>query len=333
MGSSKWEGAVAVARSTSASHEPTSTAYKYPDAESVDIQFVPITYERAPSFSPDVDTIIPAGFEGRFAIGNVRPNCNLFGYLMALSLGTTTWGTGTATATGAILPSNDLSFFNVLANRIQQIGTATTIVTQRAVGCKVSEWTLEQSSNQLAALSLSGPFCNLGTPTTALTPSVPTGTNEAPLSWASLRAGTFVVGIGTGALAQDNEITGFRLGCVRGSTPTGRGNLGSNQPSDHRPGKRILTLDIMKEFSGTNAKAQYDAFIAQSIVKVQLKYLVGSYLVQSGTMVGQVIDNFPGPIGAQEDIIQAGLKLKLYKDGSANLIDWTLVDGSTAVYW
>lgn len=329
MGFAKWEGAVAVVRATSASHAP-STGYQYPDAEEVSLGFKPVQAERVPAFFPDTDTILQFGHEGTWSIGNVRPNCRMFGYLLALGLGTSTYTTGTV----QVLPSDDLAYANVLADYATQIGSTATHVTARALGAMVSDWTLEQQSNQLAALSLSGRFCNLGTATdVALVPTIPTGTNEAPLSWLSLRAGTFTVAIGSGTLGADSTVTGFRLGSVRGLTETGRGELGQNQPTGIRPGKRALTLDVMKEFSGTAAQAQYAAWIAQDIVKVQLRYTVGTNYVQSGTMVGKVIDSFPGNVGAGEDIIQAALKLKLYKDGTAPILSWTLVDGSTAAYW
>jgi hypothetical protein len=309
--------------------EAPTTPYKYPDAGGCAIDGEPIIYEREPGSLPDVDFQKAAGKTWSWKMPNIQPNVNVFGWLMAQILGSDTWNTIPADHT--IAPADDLPWLNVLKDDNLDRGTSTP--TQRLLGAKIGDFEFVQESNSIAKLTISGKGCDEGAAAAALTTSVPTGDNEAPLSWASLKAGYLKIGYAGAATAQDNDVTGFKIMGKRALVETGRGTLGSNQPTDLRPGKRKdFFIEITKEFSGASAIAMYTAWKNQSTVAVEIKYLVGTYSVISGVMTGEIVGSYPPEISADETVVVATLRIKLRKAGAVPIVGWTVKDATTAAY-
>jgi len=327
MGTAKWDGAVAVALASSATDEPGVTNAVYPIAESAQIEMEPITYERR-TILADLDYIIAAGFNYTWAINNIRPNANVFGYLMMLALGTDTW----SSTKHILTPSDDGLYCNVFIDRgLDLVGTSKP--TQVLVGAKVTGFTLEFPLKDNAILGLSGVGCDLGTELAALSPSVPTGDDEAPLSWKALQNGHFKVGLNAGSTAQDDSIQGFKLEGSRASMPSGV-SLGSDQPSAIHLGVREFFFEFTKEFATTTEKDQYIAHAAQQDIGVEFDAQMGStpYYATMYEMRGKPVQTFAGEVGVADEIIMATMRCKARKYSSDPIIKFDVVDGTSAAY-
>lgn len=335
MGKAKWTGGVAIQKSTSATHQPAiSTNARYPVAESAQTEGTPITYTRQPTINPDVDSIFQAGHEFRFSIGNITPSPDILGFLAALALGSDTWSTASSTHT--IAPADDLPWCCVYIDRGLDFGSS--VPTEVLVGCKIDTFSLEIPINGFAKLSIGGVACAKGTAVAAITGTIPTGANLAPLAWSHLRgtaSSYFKVGyaaLGTAPTGtQDDTPLGFKMSLSRGITRTGV-NLGSLQPTDLRPGLRKLTFELSREFSGTNALSDYNAWSSHQVVGVEWKAAIGTNWIVLDQMIGAITAPVPGEIGAGEDIIAASLVCQAYKPTANAVLGFKIKDNSTAAY-
>jgi hypothetical protein len=329
MATPKWKGGVAVVRASSATHEPAS-GFVYPMAESAQIEGAPILYTRLPYAIPDPDRVGLGGFEFSWRIDGITPNCMVFGYLMALALGNDSWnGIG---GYHSLRPDDDAQYLNVLIDRGLDLGTSEP--TERLVGAKITGWTLEFKHNEYAKLSVSGVGANLGSLAAALAPSIPTGDDDEPLGWHHLRNGYVRLGYNGGAVADDNDITGFTITYNRPPILSGR-DLGSAQPTEIFNAARELTFSITKEFSGSGAVNMYNAWKNQQEVEFTWRAEVGSApnYVSQASVYGYVSRSFAGEVGAGEDVIEGTLECLVYKKGTDDLIKFDVKDGTTGAYW
>lgn len=329
MGYAKWEGAAAVVYASSVSQAPT-TGYKYPICKSCSLPKKARIAKRTVGFRRVVDRQEIVGQDYEWAIGGIEPNANIFGYLAALALGSHSWLLGVTSIKHNA--GGDIPYLNVLRDAKQDLGTATP--TERLVGAKVGTWEIDFKRDEYAQMAVGGMGADMGAVAAALVPAVPSGANEAPLSWTALRAGYFKVGLHGAATAQDNDITGFKLSWTDGLTESGR-TLGSIQPSRIIPGIPALTFELEKEFSGATAVAQRAAFLAGQEWAIDFKALMGTYYVKTKTPIygHGVAAEMPGEVGSAEDVISARVQVEIYEKDLADMLAFEVMDGSTAVYW
>ncbi|MBU1701444.1 MAG: hypothetical protein KJ970_13180 [Candidatus Eisenbacteria bacterium] len=329
MGYGKHEGAVAFVRASSAADKP-ATGYKFFVCDDADIELNPQTYEAINNITPDTPRIEHGGFELPWHINGIEPNVNTLGYAMACALGGDTWDTDHHDIEAA----NSSQYINALVDKVQDLGTSTP--TQRAFGAKISEWSIEFQRNAFFKMGLSGMACNteLGA---ALSPSMTYGANNAPLSWACLTTalgGYFKYGVdGADPATSDPEVLGFKIAGTREQTPSGYG-LESEQPTRMNEAGRGITFEITKEFCGTHAKAQWEAFKAKQVISVTWKAVTGTSSAIMTKVFGQVVGKFGEAIGTGAETIMGTLQCKAFRYESASpIVGFTIIDGTVGAYW
>ena len=330
MGYAKWEGTGAIVKSANVTEAPT-TGYKYPVCKGVSFPKKRRLAQRKVGWKRVIDRTEAGGFEYEWSMSGIEPNANIFGYLAALGMGLNSYALTVVTITPA--DGADIPYCNVLRGVGYDLGTS--MPTERLVGAKVGTFALEVKQEEFAVMSCGGMAADMGAVAAALVPSVPTGANEAPLSWSALKAGYFKVGVAGGAVAADNDITGFKLEFTQSLFESGR-TLGSVQPARIIPGMIGVTFDIEKEFSGVNALAQRAEFLAGGRFAIDFKFLMGAYYVMTKAPIYGYADSGdqPGDVASDgDDLITASLHCVCQEEAGVDILAFDVVDGSTAVYW
>lgn len=326
MADAKWEANVAIVRASSASDAP-ATGYKYPLAKKVSEKAAPLWYKRKPSISPWADVHKTAGFNYDWGVSDIEPNANIFGYLMALWLGSHTYLSTVIT----IVPGTRKQYFNLLTDRGLDLETSKP--TRRLLGCQIDDWDLKVPFNEMAKFSMSGQACSVGANLAALAPTIPTGADQAPISWAALDAGYFKTGYNGVSPAEDNGITNLALSGSWKSTGRGR-NLGSQAYTELLPGREaIITVSFDKEFADAGALADYVAAVALHGIEMDIKFLMGANYVTMDSLYGTVVDNILPEFGDEDGPLTYTIKAELRNEAGAGVITIATKDGSTAVYW
>ena len=203
--------------------------------------------------------------------------------------------------------------------------------TQILVGGKISSLRVEIPKKGFAKASFSGVGCDLGTAGTSLTATIPTGANNAPVSWQSLKDGYFKLGYPS-TPAADTEITRLAFDISRELDEEDGVDLGSDQPTAINEGKRVITWEIDKRFSGT-AKTAYDAWLAQTNVGIDADLTVGAYSAVLTSDYCQWAGSFAKEIGASAESIMATLQLKAHRfNTTVETMQAVVTDSETIAY-
>jgi hypothetical protein len=330
MGNPKWRASVGVARASSATEEPAAPVIFPIFDGGANTTEEPIIVERPASWLRDVDYIWRAGFNHAFTIPGITPDPNTMGYLLWLALGGDAYDTGVHTIT----PALDQQYLNVFLDYLLDIepGAGTDPV-KRIIGGKITEFTIEQAAKQPCKLSLQGVACNRGEPLASVSPSIPTGADNAPLHWAHLQddSGYFKVGLNGAALAEDTTIQGFKIG-YRSPPIFQAPTLASNQPSGLYNGMREVTFGFEKDFHGANATAQVDAFMLEQAVAIEARWQIGTNYVVLTIPAGSFTAYPLSDVGPAEEMIRLIVEAKAYYDGTNSVISGSVKDGSVALY-
>lgn len=330
MGTPKWKGTFGIGRTADASSVATPAIY--PRYETADIKGVPVTFEDNPVMSPDLHAIEAAGKNWTFEANNMRLPAYHMGYLLWLALGTESFGSGTHTLT----PADAAQYFNGKLGRGLDLDTVTggEQPVQNLVGAKIARLAIEQNARAYATVSIGGAGCNVAAPTAALTPTILTGPENAPLSWPALRAGWLKTSYAGGAFAQDNSVQGVKIEYTREQDAEAGIDIESDQPDAVNDGARNVMVEITREFTGAGAQADYDAWMNSKSVGTDLKWVMGTspaYEVNIVVPLARPVDNQPGPIGVGAESIKGTLVLKAYR-GALSLIYAVVKDQIAVAY-
>lgn len=302
----------------------------YAQAASVSIDDSPIVYERESMLSADAYGAEAAGHQHTFSIEGMEVPVGHLGYLLWLALG----AEATYVSSHLITPTHTQKFMCIEIDRTLEIGTSGQ-VTEILLGAKIQNLRFELTKKTFAKVSISGPFCDLGTPTTTLTATIPTGANEAPISWKTLLAansGYFKLGYGGAAVASDTEIQRIAFEIAREIDTDAGVDLGSDQPTDLYEGKRTVTFEVDKQFSG-NAKTARDAWLAQSSVELDMLSTVGSYSANILIAASEIVGGFVKEVGADAASTMATLSCRAHRNnGASPVISAEIVDAVSAIY-
>ncbi len=305
----KFEGVVGIARATTASAVVAPKHYLQCGTATIDD--TPIVYDRDAITSPEVEYSIGGGHKHTFSVEGIELPIGHLGYLLWLALGSDTWDTDHHD----IVPQASQEYLCLQIDRGLQIGAGGTDEAQVLVGAKIQNFRLEIPRKGFGKASISGVACDLGTEGSSLTNVVPTGANNAPVSWQSMKDGYFKLGYPTSPAA-DTEITRFALEIARELDDEDGVDLGSDQPTQINEGKRTITYEVDKHFSG-NAKTAYDAWEAQTEVGLDVDLTVGSYSCVLTSAYGHIIGSFAKEIGASAEAIMGQLQVKCHRNNTS----------------
>lgn len=330
----KWEGAVGYVRVASATATDSSPDV-WPVAESADAPGVPQVFRRNPTQTPDTYNINRAGENYSFTVEGMQGSCHDWLYTLACFSGDS--GYGFSTPTHTINPADHSEYLNYLIDRALDLGTSTP--TQHLSGVRIGQVTIEQPTREYAKMSLNGLACRMESSLVApLTPVIPTGADDEPLSWASIAntggaVGHFKIGYDTQTPSAEDNITSFKIELSRNQSYA-RYGFSSNQAGEINEGHRTVTCEIQKEFAGTDAKNAFLAWKNNQYVHLDVKWAVGAAnYVRIVIPYMRIMDAFAKEIGASDDAIMGTLMCEAYRGGT-NLYTVTGVDGSPgARYW
>lgn len=323
MSTSKWKGAAALAYTGDVS-TVGATPKVYPIAETIDAKGEPVTYERVTSQQPDVLNINRAGFNYSFSVDGMQASCGDLGYLAWLAFG------GQAYATfHTISPADDTGYFNFRIDRKLDLGTSQP--TEEYAGCRIGSLSFEQPLRDYARVSFNGFAVDKGSPTAALSPTVPTDADNQPLDWGALGAGFLKLGYDGAATAQDNTVQSFKFELTRNQAYAGF-KVNTGQPGAVLEGGRRLTFELTREFSGAEAQAEYASWAANEHIEVDVQYTVGAHRFRFNFHELVVTGSYAGEVGAGEDAIMATLVATAVKPDGGQLATIEVVDDTLAVY-
>lgn len=324
MSTAKWKGAAGLARTADASS--TAAVQVYPIAETIDAKGDPAVYERNTSQQPDILDIKRAGMNYSYSVDGAQMNCRDLGYLWWLALGAQAFATGTHT----LSPADDSNFFNLKVDRKVNIPSNPT---EEYLGCKIGSISFEQPLRDYARVSFNGLAADLGTPSAALSPTIPTAANDAPVDWSALGAGSFKIGYSGGAPVADTTIQGFKLEMTRNQAYAGFVHSAtSSQPSAILEGGRRLVAEYTREFTGALATADYSAWLANTLYELDINYVVGAHSFRFQVHEAVPTGSFAQEVGTGEDAIMATMILTAKKPDGGQLATVEVVDAEGGTY-
>ena len=236
------------------------------------IEYEPIVAERDSVLSRDPAGSTGYGFKGTYQFSGVELPIEHLGRFLWMFLGGDVFVGGTHTITPADRPQYSCISFD----RGFDLGSSTP--TQVAVGAMIENLSIDVPMKGHAKASISGKFCSLAAEAAALTKTIPTGPNEAPISAKALKsaAGGYVkIGFNGSAPSADGELRGLKIELSQEIDDEGGVNFDSDQPSELLVGSRSVSWEVMKQLRG-NAAAPYAAAKLQQAVGLDVLFTVGT---------------------------------------------------------
>lgn len=322
MGNPKRTGKFGIARTASSSG--TASPKFVIVCEDANIAPEPKNYKRINSATPDDIGVQPAGFGVPFTFTGAEVDPAQFGYLWWLAAG----AQSIVSLEHVIVPGNTPDYAEVFCDRNVDLGTSTP--TETGPGAMFNALSFDLQKTSFLKMAGAGICCALGTPAAALVAAMP----DYPLSWHALRAGDFKIGYNNAALASDRTIQGVKVDYTREISDEDNIGLDSDQPTALTPHSRSLEFEIVRQFSGAAAIAEYTAWRAQQEIGISIEMKVNSnaYRVLFEIPNARPIGPYAGPIGAGNDAILGTLRCKAFQSGADPLFKVTVKDATTVVY-
>lgn len=325
-GYAKWQGSVALAIAADASSEAAPVLY--PNAESAQIGGAPILAERINAITREPIGIEPEGHDFAFEISGWEPTAQDLGYVAAACHGAEVHTPGTPDQ-HVITGANASKYLNVKID--DGLDKGTNQPTESLVGARIGRFAFELGMKSFGKLAIGGFGCRLASPGAALSPTLLTGANNAPISWAAVQAGHFQTGYNDAALTDDDDMRGFSLEFTQGQAYSGA-KIGDNQPDAINEGMKSLGFVISKEFSGAKALAEYQAWLSQQECAVDCLGVMGTHEIRFEILNAHVEGPYREPIGVGEESIMGTLRCRAFQSGSDPLIRITVKDSFGAAY-
>ena len=269
MSTSKREGAAAIAYQAApgtAAAAPVFTII----CDDIHVPGEPVTAERTNSISAECLGMTEYGKDVTFSVDGIEPNAELAGYLLWL------FGGGYSRAVGVHTISQEFNskYFTLFKDQGAVFETGLQVLT--GIGCRADSLVVDQQAKAFAKVSLSGLACDKGDYATPLEPAISLVADDAPMSWAALRAGDAKLGYSSLTRTTDDDITGIKTTLNRTHTYSGY-TLGSDQPDGITEGAREVLVEYTRDFNGDAAAlAEYAEYVSGTgFVSLEFKWLMG----------------------------------------------------------
>lgn len=293
--------------------------------ESFDMKGVPATYEQINNMTPDNLEINSAGLNCSFDVAGCEPNVRQLGRILALALG----GDAIVADAHQIVPTVGASRFVALFRDLKVAIGSGSNTTEVGLGAKIGGFSIDITRNKFVKLGFSGAFCNYGTPMASLVAVAPT----FPLSWHSLRAGTFKIGIDGSTPASERTIQAVKMTFGREQNTEDNIVLDSDQPDDITEGGRTFDLEITRKLVGAAAIAEYGAWRQGLEVGLEFSLVADPLGAPQSFLVvvphARITDSYVQPTGTGNDPVLAILKCRVFKSGVDDILTITADDNTT----
>lgn len=328
MSSSKWRGAAGIARTASAS--AVAAPVIFPLYETANSEGTPQLVRRQNPFTRAQLQIEPFGKQWSWSMNNIQPNAEMLGYLLWLFLGNDSWAGGTHTLT--LDESGTSEYACVSFDRVMVLSG--TEPTQQLVGAKIANITLEIPTNGFARMSISGRAADLGADAAALSPSIATGANEAPLTWASYQAVGASIKLGyDGAPAADDGTVRMLKFSFTQPLADGGVEKDSVQPQAIHEGQATMTYGLEREFKGTGGLAAYQAWINAVDVELDATAVIGAHSFRTQLHHSKATTTVGGEVGVGAETIQQAIEYEADSGYDADpMATVTVVDAFGSAY-
>lgn len=326
----KFKGVVGIAAAADATTKVAPAHYLQCASASFDDD--PIVAVRDSIGSPDPYGADSYGHQHKFSIEGIELPCEHLGYLLWLFCGSDTYQAGDPNHSVVSVNNSKYACIQLMLNSAVDLGSSAP--TQVALGARIESFKLDIPKKGFAKMSISGPFADLDAPEGVLMHVQPTGADEAPFSWKALQDASGFVKLGyDGASASaDTEIQAIRIEGSREMNVDDGVDLGSDQPTSIPEGKRVVTWEVDKQFSG-NAATAYASWLAQELLELDIKGIVGTHdariLIGSSEFAG----GYAKEIGASADSVMATISGRAHRnDGAEALLSAFINDAAGAIY-
>jgi len=203
---------------------------------------------------------------------------------------------------------------------------------QTVAGCRIESLEISQEGKAYAKVNVSSKGCTIGSYGTPLSPSISLAANDAPLSWAALRAGDFKIGYVGALMSADDAITSLKIMFNRTLTAAGY-RLASDQPSGYSQGARTVTFEFTRDFEGDNAaQLEYMASLSGLEIGIQAKWLVGTSYVDITIPHAKVTNSVLSEGGASDDASVVTVQAEAYLSGADPICAVEVKDGVSSAY-
>lgn len=296
--------------------------------ESFNMTGEPVTYEQINNMTPDNLEINSAGMNCSYDCSGCEPNVRQLGRILAIALG----GDAIVSDKHKIVPTNSASRWLAIYRDLKVNVGGTGLPTEVGLGAKIGGFSLDIARNAFVKLGFSGQFCDYGTPRAALTAAAP----ENPLSWKSLRAGGFKIGLDGDAPASERTIQGIKTSYSREQDTENNVVLDDDQPNDITEGGRTFDFEIRRKLVGAAAIAEYDAWKGGLEVAFEIELEAGPTGEEETFVLSvphaRITGSYVEPTGTGNDPVMAVLKCRAFKSGEDDILTITADDG-TDVAW
>lgn len=326
--SARFKGVVGIAAAADASSLVAPVHYL--QCGNANIEGTPNVAYRDSVATPDAAGADPYGHALTFSVTGIETPVEHFGYLWWLALGLDTFGGGSHVLT----PTTEQKYLCLQIMRNSAVDLGSSDPTEVGLGGKIASIKTTFTRGGFAKTDISGPIASIGTPQSALTQAIPTGADEAPLSWKALQhaSGDFQIGYDGAAVASDGEIQGFMLEYTRELDDESYRDLDSDQPSQILEGRRGVSLEVVKRFRG-NAAAGYSAWLNQEAVEIDANGVIGTHDFQIEIPTSEVSGPYSGEIATSAESVDAKLSAVAHRGDMADvLLRLTTTDAEVGAY-
>ena len=310
------QGSIGIGAQTAAQTVRAGAPAHWLNADTANIEFTPNTYERVNNIGANKIGIQQSGNDYSFSFSNAECSAEEVAYLIWLFSGSSSVNTAETPDQQTISQTFDSKYFTIYKDHGGTFDVGNNRV-ERLVGCRFDSLTIEQPRAGYAKVSGSGLGLSLNPETTAYTPSVTLGADDAPLSWAALQSGDFQLKWDGGSFATVTAPTSVKLEFTREISAQGA-NLASNDYSEVVEGGR--SLSFMVEMDLIEGDADCEALIAAAKnandVEIKLDWTTGAQKLVFTSSPSRVVGSPGGEIGTSTDAQTLTLEAEAFDTGS-----------------
>lgn len=323
----KRQGAFGIAAQTDAATVSGTAPAHWLTCDSANIEFTPNVYERVNNITQNKIGIEQAGNDYAFSFSNAEVSIDQLGYLLWLFLG----GESFATSTHTMDEQYDSKYFTVFKDHGAPFDGTNNV--ERLVGCRFDSLSIDQQRAGYAKISGSGFGLSLSPDNTAHNPSVSLGAADAPLSWASLQAGSFQLGFNGAAKAAVTAPTSLKIDFSREIDRHGA-DIDGNDPSEIVEGGRAASFELDMDFIEGNTEVEALIAAAKSAhdVELQATWITGGNILVLGIPVGRITGTPAGEIGSGTETQSFNLSAEAFDDGLGDITAITATVAGSSAY-
>jgi hypothetical protein len=325
---SKRQGAFGICYETVPGTAEDAPAYWIP-CDSFNIESTPSIYERTNNLTENKIGIEAAGQDHSFSFSGAQLDVETMGYLLWLFFAD--GSTDTTTSPHTITAEYSSHYFTVFKDHGGVFDGTNEV--ERLAGCRFGNLSIDQPRANYATISGDGMGLSLSPLGSLSAPTLPNlGPDNAPLSWATLRAGSFDINWNDGGSTASTYPTSLKFNFSREIDRQGA-DLNSNDPSAIVEGGRMLDFEFTldNETGVSDVSSAIAALKGGQPVAIDVTWVSGTTSLKVDTSNARITGSVSGEVGAGSETQMLTIPAEVYDTGSG-LATITATDGVDATY-